>query len=267
MVRDVDILHLGFNFFLLGLGKEVSDLLLHLVALGHVALTKLLSVLQEQVLELKSRGPLSEELGILLLLEPSGCSELLTPPWRVCLPEGAPHVLDIWIVDDLLIVVGLAEGPDVVLIETVVERGRIRIRRVRVERLTLGVVPNELLISIGGWDDRGGTHSAALFRHEWLQTLRIISVVQLDVIHVVQLHWVVDDRLVETREWVVQADVHPVTLSDGTHAQMETVVNLESSVLHVLILAVDIRSIFGTSEALLLTVLVDAPQVVHTIVD
>ena len=33
------------------------------------------------------------------------------------------------------------------------------------------------------------------------------------------------------------------------------------------VLAVDIRGIFGATEALLLTILVDAPQVVHTIVD
>lgn len=48
---------------------------------------------------------------------------------------------------------------------------------------------------------------------------------------------------------------------------MKSIVELEATITGVLIIFIEIGGIFRATEALLLTVLVDAPQVVHTVVD
>ena len=48
---------------------------------------------------------------------------------------------------------------------------------------------------------------------------------------------------------------------------METVVDLESAILGVIVVTIGVRGVLGATESLLLSVQMDAPQVVNTIVD
>ena len=140
------------------------------------------------------------------------------------------------------------------------------IRRVGVERLTLGVVVDKLLISIDCGEERGSAHSAALLGHERLHPLEVVRGIQLGIIHVVHLLRVVLDGLVEAGEGVVEHGPVQSTGDDLINAKVKAVVVLEAAILNVRLIVVKVHLVVGATETLLLPVLVDAPQIVDTFI-
>ena len=267
MVSDVDILQVGLEQLSVSISEECFYLSLVLIPLSHVSLAQLLRMLQQQALKLNPNSVLLHELHVLFILVEGRGHKFLSPPWSIAIFQGAPEVLRPRVRDNLLIVVSLAEGPDFVLIETMIDQRYVRVWWVSVDRLTLCIIPKQFLISVHGWDDSCGTHCGALLGHEWLQTLEVVRLEQAHIVHVAQLAWVIHNCLVEAREWIVKAGIHRLTFDQRVQAQMETVVDLECTILSVIIVAVGVRGVFGATESLLLSVQMDAPQVVNTIVD
>jgi len=248
-------------------GEEFLDLGLHAVALSQVAGDKLGSVAHLESFEVDARRPLGEELGVLRVsVESRGC-ELLAPPGCGALLERGPRVPREGVVDDGLVVVGLAEGPWLLFVETVIDNGHVGVGRVRVERLTLGVEEDELLISVLGGDDGRGTHSAAFLGHEGLQALEVVVLVELLVVHVVVLVGVVSEGLMETGEGSVQDWLLNLTGNDGHFRQMEAVVDAERAIYSVLLFIVHSVSGYRASHVLGHTVLMDAPEVLDSVAD
>ena len=140
------------------------------------------------------------------------------------------------------------------------------IRRVGVERLTLSVVVDKLLISIDCGEERGSADSAALLGHERLHPLEVVRGIQLGIIHVVHFLRVVLDRLVEAGEGVVEHGPVQSTGDDLINAEMEAVVVLEAAILNVRLIVVNVHLVVGTTETLLLPILVDAPQIVDSLI-
>mmetsp|Transcript_43570 Transcript_43570/g.57700 ORF Transcript_43570/g.57700 Transcript_43570/m.57700 type:complete len:253 (-) Transcript_43570:202-960(-) len=222
---------------------------------------------QLESLELETDSVLLQELVEFLWLEESWSGEFLTPPGSVATSKGTPVVLGVRVVDHDLIVVGLAEGPGLLLVETVVDDGHVGIRRVSVERLTLGIVENELLISVDGWDHSGRAHGAALLGHEGLHALEVVGREKLVVIHVAVLMRVVLNALMEASEGVVEHGLVTLASNDGVKGQMHTVVDLEGTILDVLVFHVQVEGVLGATETLLLAVLMDAPQHIDALID
>ena len=204
MVGDVNVLHLRGLHALLCFAEEIVDLILHLVALGHIADAKLSSMSHLNIIELHTVFELLKELGILLLLEEGRCCKLETPPWCVVLLECTPNISSVGIVDNLLVVIGLAESPGFVFVEAVIDDGTIGIGRVSIERLTLGIVEDKLLISVHHGNDARSANGTTFFGHEWLQTLEVVRLVHLGIVHVVVLVTILSERLMESLEWIVK---------------------------------------------------------------
>ena len=267
VVSDIDIVHLALKHLLLSVGKEGLNLTLHLIALSHVADTELSCVTHLDAFELDTKGPLLEELGVFIVsVESRGC-ELETPPGCSTLLDGAPGVPGVRVVDHVLVIVGLAEGPWLLFVESVVDNGHVGIRRVRVEGLTLGVVEEELLISVHGGDDGRGTHGAALLGHEGLQALVVVGAVHLGVVHVVVLVGVVSERLMETGEGSVEGGAIDLAGNDALKTKVKTVVDAEATISSVLILIVDAAGLCRAALVLAHAVLVNAPEVIDAIAD
>ena len=72
------------------------------------------------------------------------------------------------VINDDLVVDGLAEGPDLILVEPVVHDGYVWVGRVRVERLALGVVEVQLLIGVRDGQHCRCANRATLLGHTWL---------------------------------------------------------------------------------------------------
>lgn len=267
MISDVHVLHLAGAHSLVGLAQESDDLALVLVALSQIAGAELSSVLHLESLELHAVAPLLKELLVLLASEEGRCGQLETPPWSVVGLQGAPGILDVGVVDDDLVVIGLAEGPGSELVEAVVDDGHVGVRRVGVQRLTLSVVEEELLISILGRNDARGADDARVLGHDGLQALVGCRLIQPDVIHVIVLVAVVDEGLMESLERIVEHGGVHGSIDDGIHAQMKTIEGAEGTVSHMLVLSVLVRSCLGAAETLLGAVLVNAPEVVDAIID
>lgn len=78
---------------------------------------------------------------------------------------------------------------------------------------------------------------------------------------------VLGKTLVEAREWVVELGLVDGAGDDAVHAQVNTVVDVEATIHRVVSLIKISSAQIGALEALLLTVLVNAPEVVYTFVD
>ena len=205
MVGHVDVLHIAIEHLFVGVNEECVDFILHLVSLSHVSGAELSSMFQLEDLKLKSDTVLVKELGVFVVLVEGGCGQFLSPPWCSVLLEGRPDATatSVWVVDDLLIVIGLTESPWVSLIKTVIDNWGVGIGRVGVHGLTLSVEEEELLIGVSNRDEWSNTHGGSLLGHLRLQTLEVVSFVHLDIIHVVELVTVLSERLVESDEGVV----------------------------------------------------------------
>ena len=142
---------------------------------------------QLQPLKLQSDAVLLQELGILFIRVEGWRGQLFTPPWYTSLLEGAQDATSVRVVNDDLVVDGLAEGPDLILVEAVVHYWDIRVGRVRVERLALGVVEVQLLISVCDGQHRRCANRGTLLGHAWLQPLEVVRLLELDVIRVAQV--------------------------------------------------------------------------------
>lgn len=145
--------------------------------------------------------------------------------------KRAPDATSVWIVNDVLVVDGLMEGPDVVLVVAVVDDGNVGVGRVRVEGLTLGVVEVKLLIGISDRQKCGGTHSASFLGHTGLQTLKVVRFVEPGIIHVVVLVTIVGDILVESDHWVAEHGLDYLSRDDRVERDVQTIVKLQTVVL------------------------------------
>lgn len=204
MVGDVDVLHLGSFHLLLSFVEERIDLVLHLIALGHVAGANLCSVSHLKLFELNTVAELLKELDILRILEEGRCGKLEAPPRCVVLLECTPRISGVGVIDNLLVVIGLAEGPGAVFIEAVINDGAIGIGRVSIKRLTLGIVKDKLLISVLCGNDGRGANGTTFFGHVRLQTLKVIRLVHLLIVHIVMLVTIFSEGLMESLEWIVK---------------------------------------------------------------
>jgi hypothetical protein len=89
--------------------------------------------------------------------------------------KGFPNtVTSVSIVDDFLVVIGLAEVPNVVLVNTMINDGSVGVRWVSVNRLSLEVKPLQLLICVLCRDNAGGSYDGFFLGHKRLQTLEVV---------------------------------------------------------------------------------------------
>lgn len=117
-----------------------------------------------------------------------------------------------------------------------IDVGHIGIGRVSVHGLTLSVVEEKLLICVHSWDQSRRANSAALLGHQGLHSLEVVSCVQLLIVHVVVLMWVLLNGLVESGEGVVDHWAFTGSSDDGIKAEVNAVVDLESTIACVLTL-------------------------------
>ena len=96
---------------------------------------------------------MSHHFFVFVIFVESGSHKLLSPPGNVALLQGLGEIESDVILDQVLVVTGDAEGPNLFFIKTVIDNWVVRIRRVGVERLSLGVVPDQLLIGVLSRDD------------------------------------------------------------------------------------------------------------------
>jgi len=203
VVGHIDVCHLKLEHATIGISQKAGNLLLHAVTLSEITRAEFRSVALLESLEVEADGVLLEELSEFLRLVEGRRRELEAPPGSIAFLQGTPGVLSPRIVDHHLVVIALAERPGTGLIEAMVDDWHVGIRRVSIKRFTLSVVVNKLLISVSCWENRGRAHSTALLGHERLHTLEVVGTEQLVIIHVAQLHRVILNALMETREWVV----------------------------------------------------------------
>ena len=178
------------------------------------------------------------------------------------------YAASVRVVDDVLIVNRLAEGPDGILVETVVEYGNIRVGWVSVHRLALSVVEVKFLISVRNLHDCRRADGRTFLWHARLQTLEVVCLGQPDVIDRAVIVGVRGQVLIESHQRIVVHHIVLLAHDEAAEAKVETIVDGEAVVLIVpgSIFKRSMRKVCG-AHALRLTILVDAPQVLYAFAD
>ena len=221
-----------------------------------------------ELLEILLDGPLLEELGILIIRIEGWSLQLSTPPWRSVLFDGAEDATGVSVVNNFLVVDGLAESPDSLLIDTGIDDGYVGIGRVRVEGLTLRVIEVEFLISVSLSEHSTSANGGAFLGHARLHTLKVVSLSHFDIIHVSKFSIVRGQILIEPHEGVVEHLPVYLAINNTSEGDVQTSVKLEGAVLVVSnVVMVAVGGVLGAAKASLLSVHVDAPEVIHAVVD
>ena len=204
VVSDVNIFQISFEHLLISIVQECLNLLFHFITLFHVACAELFSMLNFEHFECEADAVLMQELAPLLLFVESWCTELDTPPRSVVLVDGSPSIPGVRVMDHILVVICLTEGPNVIFVQTMIDKWNVGVRRVRVQILTLSVGRDKLFVSVLHGDEGRGADSATFLWHERLHTLEVVCLEHVDIIKVGVVMRVVLDALVETSEGIVE---------------------------------------------------------------
>lgn len=183
----------------------------------------------------------------------------------MCLLGRLEEVSRVLIEDTTLVVTGHTEGPDLVLLEAVVDRRCVGIGRVRVKRLTLNIIVVQQLVVIIHWNNGGCADDVLFLGGERLGPLEGVGLIQIEVVDVVLEVRVLFDGLVEPSEGVVEERLGGDAVNNGVVSDMEAIVNLHVFILVVLI--VHTRLVYGATETLALAVVVDPPKVIDSLVN
>ena len=216
-------------------------------------------------LKTKTSLPVSEHFGVLVILVEGGSGELLSPPGNVALLQGFGEIERDVVLDQILVVTGNSEGPDLLLVETVIDNRVVGIGRVGVEGLSLGVVPDQLLIGVLGWDERGGSDDVLLLWCVHLLSLKVVVLIHLNIISVVQDCTVLFNILVHSHEWVVERSLWADSVDERVKSDADAGVDLKVLVLSVVSIIICLLS--SAAESLGFSVLVDAPEVIDSLVN
>jgi hypothetical protein len=264
VISNVDVLHLFLELFSLNPVKVLVNIVVFFADNLGVSVVGVDGVHNFDVFKAESPSPLLKELLVLFLTEEGRSHEFMSPEGYMVSLNSAMEVSLVGVGNHTLIVGGHSEGPNVVFLETVVNSEHVSVGRVSVQRLTLQIVEMELLIIIVHGDDGGGTNDVFFLCGERLHTLEVVSCEQVVIIVIVLEIAVVFDVLVETGEVGVEEGARDLTSDKAVETHLKTIVDLEVAVLvHVLMVP---TGGVGATESLLLSVLVDAPEVVNTVV-
>ena len=176
-----------------------------------------------------------------------------------------PGVEQVLVLDDTLVVTGHVEGPDVVLVETVIDHWCVGIRRVGVDGLALYVVEVELGVVVFRGDDGGLADCAAVLGLEGLQALEVVVMDHAHIIDVVVEVGVLFDGLVEALEGVIEIGSIKDSVGDALETDLHSVADA--------LVCIDAFVIVGVggpvcaAETLVDAVLMDLPQAVDALVD
>jgi len=268
MVGNINVLESTTLLF----GKSHGDVVLDFSLVGTLSLVSVASLELEHLLELqllksKTGLPLFHVLSELLILVEGRGNELLSPERYVRCTRSTVNVVNIGVIYSHLVEPSQTERPHIVFFKTVVNSGIIGVRGVGVKGLSLDVVELEELIIIvlrDGVADSNNVLGARLVR---LQTLVVIHLVEGDVIHILEDGGVVHNVIIETGEGVLKDGADTGSVNELLHADVETGIELVVRVLVMLAAVVNASGSVGASHSGVLTVPVDAPEVVHAAVD
>lgn len=223
VVSDENILPLGLNVVLGDLLDVVLDLLLVGLVLSLVALLHFVGLADLDQLETETLGPLLEELVHALLGVESWSSKLQAPPWLMSLVGHGPWVTCVHVHDDILVENGLSEGPDSVLVKTMVNEWLVGVWWVGPYGFTLhiGVMINTIIII--DWHDSRVTNSLVLVVLEWLHALESVILVHGVFLEVIVVGSVLVDVGVPAVELVVNVVGEEGALEDLVSAHGDTV--------------------------------------------
>jgi len=272
MVRHEDVLHLVLENLSIGISKELHDLILLAISLREVAHNHFAGMVHFEGLELLPDHELVHELFVGGIVVERWCDEFLSPDGRISHRLlGEEHVvrLGVWVVDQDLVVVVLAETPWCRLVELEIDDGMVRVGRVRVKILALKIVPDQLLIRVSNRGHVGSAHRRALLGHTRLQTLVAVPSVQIEVVQISMVVSVISERLVESDEGVVHHVLKISTVGKLFHGNLNINGVMEGPVSRMVVVDIFRDAIFPHSAtfSLLDTVLVNAPQVLYFLVD
>lgn len=104
-------------------------------------------------LEAESMLPVPEELLHLLWLVVVRLGQLLAPPRSMTEMHDMTVGVDVFVLDNVLVVQCFLEGPNVLFVKAVIDNDVVGIRRVRVQGLTLDIVVLPLFIIVLPHDD------------------------------------------------------------------------------------------------------------------
>ena len=105
-------------------------------------------MLDLDLLQTQSLGPLSKELGVFIIFVEGWCGKLETPVWCVCLLASLVEISRILVEYSTLVIAGHSEGPDLVFLKAMIDSRQVRVRRVRIKRISLQIIKFEYLIII-----------------------------------------------------------------------------------------------------------------------
>lgn len=162
--------------------------------------------------------------------------------------------------NNVLVIEGVPESPNVIFFKPVVDVNIVRIDRVGVKVLTLDIVPVEDFIVVVHRDDCGGANYVLFLWEEGLKSFEGVGLVKRDIIPVMVLMGVVLDRLVHTSEWLVDVLVIELTRKQVVDGNRDGLVVL-NSLASVFVLRREVAC--SWSKALSKTVLVDSPHLIH----
>jgi len=192
----MNVLELYQFFMLVGCLDVASDLILHYftsMLAGVRAKTDYVHLLQH--FQTTSMVPMALESVHFVTLVPGGHCELLTPEGSKA--EFARGILGVSpsVLDNLLVEKSSVEGPNMILIHSVVNSGSSTRRRIRVYGLSLNIIEFKLLVGVFTRNDRSYTHNVILVRFELLESLVLVSLMHWVVINITQERRVVFETL------------------------------------------------------------------------
>jgi len=190
--------------------------------------------------------------------------KLGTPLGSMTLEHSVRHRQIVRVLDNLLVVQVLWQAPDFLLVKPMINKNCVRVRWMRVQRLTLYIKVLPFLIIIflhNGWCD---THHIFILGLELLESLKVISLIQSVIIHTSEETGILFDALMPPLEHIV--DVHgcqaPVDeLSDAPVRVGACNVPVSAQALVCSVLLV------GASKSPIHSVLVRSPHVGQPILD
>jgi len=268
MVGNINVLESTTLLF----GKSHGDVVLDFSLVGTLSLVSVASLELEHLLELqllksKTSLPLFHVLSELFILVEGRGNELLSPERYMRCARSTVNVVYIGVINSHLVEPSQTERPHIVFLQTVVNSGIVGVRGVGVEGLSLDVVELEELIIVVHRDGVGDSDHVLLVRLVRLQTLVVIHLVEGDVIHILEDGGVVHNVIIETGEGVLKDGADTGSVNELLHADVETGIELVVRVLVMLAAVVNASGSVGASHSGVLTVPVDAPEVVHAAVD
>lgn len=119
-------------------------------------------------------------------------------------PERCGGVgIEVRVLDHFLVVEVLREAPDVLLVETVIDGDRVWVWRMRVEGLTLKVIVLPFLVIVLQWNSSSRADNILILCLEFLNSFKVLRLVQCNVVHVAQEAWIFLITLMPSNEWII----------------------------------------------------------------